>query len=118
MLFLPRLSSAKLTLSRPHLGGCARISSPRPGGSTFTTSAPASARNSVASGPGSKVEKSSTNVPSSGRMPPLLPPSHRQVIVLPRRHLHLLAAQHGERADDAGARRVRHDHVVDIEIGR
>ena len=34
--------------------------------------------------------------------------------MLPSRHLHGLAAQHGERAGDARARGVRHDHVVDV----
>ena len=49
--------------------------------------------------------------PGHGRA---LPGSHRQIIVLARRHLHALAAQHRERARDARAGRVRHDHVVDI----
>ena len=40
--------------------------------------------------------------------------SHRQIIVLPPRHLDVLVAQHGERAGDAPPRRVRHDHLVDI----
>src|SRR5438105_4318484 len=56
-LFLPRLSSAKFTLSRPHFGRYERISSPA-GRSILTTSAPASASNSVAIGPGSNVVKS------------------------------------------------------------
>ena len=34
--------------------------------------------------------------------------------MLPSRHLHGLAAEHGERAGDARARGVRHDHVVDV----
>src|SRR5215813_13073321 len=64
-LRLPRLRSPKPTLSCPHLGARPRISSPR-GGSILTTSAPASANSSVASGPGSRVEKSRTNRPSRG----------------------------------------------------
>src|SRR5262245_1591249 len=68
MLRLPRLRSAKLALSRPQRGAWRRISSPRPGGSILTTSAPASAKSSVANGPGSNVEKSRTNRPSSGRI--------------------------------------------------
>lgn len=39
--------------------------------------------------------------------------SHRQIVVLPPRHFHLLAAQHGEHAGDPAAGRVWHDHVVD-----
>src|SRR5665213_174988 len=41
-------------------------------------------------------------------------PLQRQIVVLARRHIHLLALEHGERARDAAARRVRHDDVVDI----
>src|SRR5688500_15799563 len=66
MLRLPRLSSAKFTLSVPKRGVCERISSPRPGRSILITSAPASARISVASGPGSSVLKSRTRMPSRG----------------------------------------------------
>ncbi len=40
--------------------------------------------------------------------------SHRQIVVLAARHLHGLAAQHGERTGDARARGLRHDDVVDI----
>ena len=40
--------------------------------------------------------------------------SQRQIVVLPRRHLHPLLPQRGKRADDARARGMRHDHVVDI----
>src|SRR5580704_10038211 len=40
--------------------------------------------------------------------------SHRQIIVLLRRHLDLLPPQHGERAGKAPSRLARHDDVVDI----
>src|SRR5262249_168843 len=40
--------------------------------------------------------------------------SQRQIVVLARRHLDLLATQHGERAGDAAPGRVREDHFVDI----
>ena len=66
MLRLPRLSSAKLTLSVPNFGTYERISSPRPGRSILITSAPASASIRVASGPGRSVLKSSTRMPASG----------------------------------------------------
>src|SRR5262249_13143158 len=64
-LRLPRLSSAKATLSRLSMGRWRRISSP-PGRSILITSAPASASIKVASGPGSRVVKSSTSRPDSG----------------------------------------------------
>jgi hypothetical protein len=34
--------------------------------------------------------------------------------MLPGRHLHVFCLEHGERAADAPARGVRHDHLVDI----
>jgi hypothetical protein len=34
----------------------------------------------------------------------------------PRRHLHVLVPQHGERPGQALARRVRHDHVINIVL--
>src|SRR5579863_7118633 len=40
--------------------------------------------------------------------------SQRDVVVLLPRVLELLVAQHGERAREALARCVRHDHLVDI----
>src|ERR1700728_743740 len=39
---------------------------------------------------------------------------HRQIIVLPSRHLHRLAAEHRQSAGDARAGGARHDDVVDI----
>src|SRR5215468_7684062 len=79
-LRLPRLRSAKLALSRPQRGAWPRISSPRPGGSILTTSAPASAKSSVANGPGSNVEKSRTNRPLRGRM--IAPRSEERAIFI------------------------------------
>ena len=38
----------------------------------------------------------------------------RQIVVLPRRHLDMLVPQHRQRAGEPFARRVRHDHIVDI----
>src|SRR5712691_554487 len=40
--------------------------------------------------------------------------SHRQIVMLPGRHLHPLAPQHRQRPRDARTGRTRHDHVVDI----
>src|SRR5947207_8869316 len=40
--------------------------------------------------------------------------SHRQIVVLPLRHLHGLALQHRQRAGNPPPRRMRHDHVVDV----
>ncbi len=40
--------------------------------------------------------------------------SQRNIIVLLPRILELLVAQHGQRPRDALARRMRHDHLVDI----
>src|SRR5271166_5602369 len=63
---LPLFSRAKLTESSPSRGWYSRISSPDPGRSILITSAPASASSNVASGPGSKVVKSSTRMPDNG----------------------------------------------------
>ena len=40
--------------------------------------------------------------------------SHRQIVVLLRRHLDLLVTQHGEGAGQPPPRRARHDHLVDV----
>src|SRR6266508_3855339 len=64
-LFL--LSERKYAASSPRNGGPHRlVSSPLPGRSTFTTSAPRSARVMVASGPARTREKSTTRTPERG----------------------------------------------------
>src|SRR5688572_23319383 len=66
-LFLLRLKAMKVALSRPQNGGAhARASSPRPGRSTFTTSAPMSPRTCVQNGPATFWVRSTTTRPSSG----------------------------------------------------
>src|SRR5580658_6636245 len=50
----------------------------------------------------------------AGTSPAMTLPSNRQIIVLPSRHLHRLAAQHGQRPRNARAGGARHDDVVDI----
>src|SRR5262249_12496995 len=64
-LVLPRLSMTKAALSPSIIGGKRRAFSP-PGCSILITSAPASASIKVASGPGSKVVKSTTRRPDNG----------------------------------------------------
>src|SRR5690606_33657166 len=68
MLRLPLLSRANPALDAPKRGWYPRSSSPVPGRSILITSAPASARIGLASGPGSSVLKSRTLMPASGRM--------------------------------------------------
>ena len=63
-LFLPLLSKEKDTLCSPHWGLDNLISSPTPGFSILITSAPVSDKNKLASGPGKRVEKSITFMPS------------------------------------------------------
>src|SRR5215207_6310888 len=57
---------------RPH----SRMGSPFPGGSTFITSAPKSARSCPQKGPASRLPISTTRTPSSGRAPLLLSVIH------------------------------------------
>src|SRR5215213_4484876 len=57
---------------RPHT----RMGSPLPGGSTFMTSAPKSARSWPQKGPASKLPISTTRTPSRGRTPLLLSAIH------------------------------------------
>src|SRR5437588_4636833 len=131
-LRLPRLRSAKLALSRPQRGAWPRISSPRPGGSILTTSAPASAKSSVANGPGSKVEKSRTNRPSSGRIA-LFPIRTRaqylswrsicfgraagEQSLLPRRELHHLRPLLGVAPPHRAERFGRHQNGLPADLG-
>jgi len=66
-LRLLRLTAMKVLLSSPQNGGDqARESSPRPGRSTLTTSAPMSPRICVQNGPAPFWVRSTTTVPSSG----------------------------------------------------
>src|SRR5437773_2171617 len=67
-LFLFRFNAMKTALSRPQKGGPhARASSPRPGRSTLTTSAPMSPSVWVQNGPATFWVRSTTTIPSSGR---------------------------------------------------
>src|SRR3989441_1136240 len=65
-LFLPRLTDMKYVASPATNGGHFRVSSPLPGSSTLTTSAPMSASIMVQNGPASTRVRSSTRTPSSG----------------------------------------------------
>src|SRR5262245_5678051 len=66
-LFLLRFNATKTALSRAQNGGPhARASSPRPGRSTFTTSAPISPSVCVQNGPATFCVRSATTIPSSG----------------------------------------------------
>src|SRR5919204_5246388 len=71
-LRLLRLTARKYAASPPANGGPhARVSSPSPGRSTLTTSAPRSASTIVAYGPASTRDRSTTRSPTSGAPPPL-----------------------------------------------
>src|SRR6266702_8241464 len=63
----------------------------------------------TAGGYGSRLKAGTTwmGTPSRSR-------SQRQIVVLLRRHLHLLVFQHRQRPRDPLPRRMRHDDVVDI----
>ena len=68
MLRLPRLSiwnTGLLNMSPPRMNWNIRPGSP-PVGSTFTTSAPQSARIPPAAGPATQTPSSTTRIPSSG----------------------------------------------------
>ena len=68
MLRLPRLMPAKYALSPDGKNGPnARASSPTPGRSIFTTSAPRSASNIVQYGPAKTRVRSRTLIPASGK---------------------------------------------------
>src|SRR5260221_11617373 len=65
------------------------------------------------------VTRGATKPPSKterrvGMMPFRDISSHRQIVVLPLRHLHGLALQHRQRAGNPPPRRMRHDDVVDV----
>src|SRR5256885_16429236 len=69
MLFLLRFTDWKYVLMPPTNGGPhLRLSSPKGGGSTFTTCAPMSASIIVQIGPESIRERSTMKMSSSGRM--------------------------------------------------
>src|SRR5215217_3423984 len=69
MLFLFRLTERNHSDSPSRKGGPhARLSSPEPGRSTLTTSAPMSASSSVAYGPAIDVVRSSTRIPESSEI--------------------------------------------------
>src|SRR6266850_1564268 len=65
-LFLPRLTDMKYVASPATNGGHFRVSSPLPGSSILTTSAPMSASIIVQNGPASTRVRSSTRTPESG----------------------------------------------------
>src|SRR5215510_6125104 len=65
-LFLPRLTDMKYVASPATKGGHFRVSSPLPGSSILTTSAPMSASIIVQNGPARTRVRSSTRTPSSG----------------------------------------------------
>src|SRR5262249_19666939 len=65
-LFLPRLTDMKYVASPATNGGHFRVSSPLPGSSILTTSAPMSASIIVQNGPARTRVRSSTRTPSSG----------------------------------------------------
>src|SRR3954452_4674544 len=94
-LRLLRLAERNHADSSPTNGGPQlRASSPEPGRSTFTTSAPMSPRYIVAVGPAYEVEMSTTRTPSSGWADALIP--HLAACARP-------AAEHaGQRTSHAG----------------
>src|SRR5512143_3261578 len=63
---LPRFSAWYASDCSPRSGGSQRSQSPPRGSSTFTTSAPSSARIQVANGPGRSRVRSRTRTPASG----------------------------------------------------
>src|SRR3954466_12026303 len=82
VLFLPPFSTVKAAAAEPKFGGKRRMSSP-PSFSTLITSAPASASMKVASGPGSRVEKSRMVMPSRGSVIVAGQPGKRSGVILP-----------------------------------